>query len=313
MIVRNIKLRNENTKITLTTYVIDDSTEMLNGKKRPAILICPGGGYLYCSDREGEPIALSMAAMGYHAFVLRYSSYYDDLSKMSFENGIEPKPVSAHPAPVLDIALAMKCIHEHSNEWLVDTERIAICGFSAGSHNCAMYSVYWNKPLITDYIGVKKGLRPAAAILSYGVSDNTIRPGEMPAILDLPLENAYKIALFGNDNPSDEDRIAVSPALLVDADTPPTFLWTTTADGLVPPEQTILMAEGLAKHQIPFEMHIFESGSHGLALAKQSTAAARSNIMPDVAVWISLAETWLQKRFALPLPEYTIWDKPLTD
>ena len=61
--------------VTLTTYLIDDSRELMNGRKRPAILICPGGAYMFCSDREAEPVALRFMAMGYHAFVLRYSVY----------------------------------------------------------------------------------------------------------------------------------------------------------------------------------------------------------------------------------------------
>ena len=70
-----IQLYPQNENVTLTSYIINDSVEMLNGKKRPAILICPGGGYLDLSDREAEPVALKFNAMGYHAFVLRYSVY----------------------------------------------------------------------------------------------------------------------------------------------------------------------------------------------------------------------------------------------
>ena len=74
-----IYLYKDRTDVTLTTYVLDDSREMLNGGKRPAVLICPGGAYLSCSDREGEPVAMAFAAMGYHAFVLRYSTYGEHL------------------------------------------------------------------------------------------------------------------------------------------------------------------------------------------------------------------------------------------
>ena len=69
-----IKLYENREDVTLTTYVLQDSPEMLAGKSRPAILICPGGGYMSCSDREAEPIAMKFASMGYHTFVLRYST-----------------------------------------------------------------------------------------------------------------------------------------------------------------------------------------------------------------------------------------------
>ena len=61
--------------VRLSSYILDDSVEMLDGGKKGAVLVCPGGAYLYCSDREGEPVAMAFAAMGYHAFVLRYSVY----------------------------------------------------------------------------------------------------------------------------------------------------------------------------------------------------------------------------------------------
>ena len=79
-----IYLYKDRTDVTLTTYVLDDSREMLNGGKRPAVLICPGGAYLSCSDREGEPVAMAFAAMGYHAFVLRYSTYGEEAFKTGF-------------------------------------------------------------------------------------------------------------------------------------------------------------------------------------------------------------------------------------
>ena len=309
MLINTIPLREGRKDVTLTTYVLDDSREMLNGKKRPAVLICPGGGYLYCSDREAEPIALRFAAMGYHAFVLRYSVYYKGEDFPEYANELEPRPETAHPAPVQDMGLAMKCIHQHAEEWLVDVDRIAICGFSGGSHNCAMYSVYWNKPLITDFIGVEKGLPPAAVILGYGVSDNrTIE--ENPPVISYPdLLDAYMVALFGEKNPGEEKRRALSPSLLVDEQVPPTFLWATAGDDAVPVIQTVCMGESLVRKHIPMEMHIFEEGGHGLALATQATATALSNIVPEVSVWVDMADKWLQKRFLLPLPALTEWEQ----
>ena len=70
-----IKLYEGRNDVTLTTYVLKDSFDILNGKNRPAVIICPGGGYLTLSEREGEPVAIAFANMGYHAFVLKYSVY----------------------------------------------------------------------------------------------------------------------------------------------------------------------------------------------------------------------------------------------
>lgn len=146
-----IKLHDGREDVTLTTYVLDDSPEMLKGKKRPAVIICPGGAYLNCSDREAEPVALKFATMGYHAFVLRYSVYQEGKGGTpDWSKPMEPKLQCIHPNPMRDIAKAMLYIGAHAVEWLVDMSKVAICGFSAGAHNCAMYSVYWINRLLQN-------------------------------------------------------------------------------------------------------------------------------------------------------------------
>lgn len=83
ILIKDIFLDEHNDNVKLTTYVLDDSSELLDGKKRPAIIICPGGAYLNCSDREAEPVALRFASMGYHAFVLRYHVFLNDPNDFS--------------------------------------------------------------------------------------------------------------------------------------------------------------------------------------------------------------------------------------
>lgn len=308
-----IKLYDGRDDVTLTTYVLDDSPEMLKGKKRPAVLICPGGAYLSCSDREGEPVAMRFAAMGYHAFVLRYSTYME--GQMGFppmNEAPKVKPHCVHPAPMRDIALAMLYIKDHSDAWLVDNDRIAICGFSAGAHNCAMYSVYWNKPLITEFFGeAPERFRPAATILGYTLSDYVLmkEATEMDEMAK-GLFAMSNLAFAGTMDPDDETLVSISPARLVDDATPPMFLWATSGDNLVPVAHTTAMAHALALKKIPFEMHVFEEGDHGLSLATQATAGARNQINGDAMKWTELAERWLEKRFAFDLPESSAWEQP---
>lgn len=312
MITEKIFLREGRQDVTLTTYVVDDSAEMMGGLRRPAVLICPGGAYVNCSAREGEPVALRFAAMGYHAFVLHYSHYMDEEGFPDMAGGpLVPKPERTHPAPVQDIGLAMRCIHTRAGEWHVDTERIAVCGFSAGSHNCAMYSVHWDKPMITDFVG--GAYRPAAALLCYGISDYLGKASDDLTSTDPALGKAANIALFGTETPDDALRRQCSPARLISQSTPPTFLWATVEDALVPVGQTLAMAQGLTEQKIPYELHVFEGGPHGLSLATQASAASQTAIRPDVACWIDLAECWLLCRFALPLPQMTAWEKMISE
>lgn len=308
MISEKLYLYQDREDVTLTTYVLEDSPEMLKGKKRGAVLVCPGGAYLFCSDREGEPIAMAFANMGYHVFVLRYSVYFEgkavDFEKWQ-QDAAQKKPIpvnpnSVYPNPLRDIGKAMLTIHDHAEQWHVDTEKIAICGFSAGGHNCAMYSVYWNQPVITEFFNRNAAcFKPAASILAYPLTDYI---SMKDATFDDPqakgLFHLVNIAYLGSDQPDDDLLHEVSPARLVHKQTPPTFIWSTAADGLVPIRQSTLMADALAQHNIPFEVHIFEKGEHGLSTATQSSAGTNELIDSDAAKWLPLCDAWLHKRFA---------------
>lgn len=294
MRVETIRLYKDREDVTLTTYVLQDSPEMLNGKKRPCVLICPGGAYLSLSDREAEPVALRFAAMGYHAFVLRYS--------------VDGR--GSYPAPMLEIGMAVLCIHEHAEEWLVDTEKIALCGFSAGAHNVSMYATNWQREVFQEYFGKNADkLKPAAVLLGYTLSDYVYMK-EAKADME-PMEKqmfaASNKSFLGSEDAQEELLIKASPARFVTESVPPTFLWATAADRLVPVQHTIRMAHALADKKIPFELHIFEEGDHGLSLAIQASAMAETEINETAAQWIPMAENWLRKRFALPLPEKSPW------
>lgn len=307
MLTQAIELYEGRPDVTLTTYVWSDSPVLLDGRKRPAVLICPGGAYLGCSDREGEPVALRFAAMGYHAFVLRYSTYSDGapgfLPLTRDVRDLPVNPKSVHPAPVRDIAKAFLIMREHAEEWRVDTDKVALCGFSAGAHNCAMYATYWHDPLVYRHFDFEPAVfRPAAAILSYGIFDYHLMFGEITDPFAQAMSEAASIALFGTKSPTDAMLDATSPAFRVTENMPPTFLWATSADELVPAENTARMALALAQARVPFEVHIFEEGLHGLGLADQASSGSLLELNADAEKWIGLVDAWLKKRFALPLP-----------
>ena len=292
-------LHDDRKDVTLTTYLWDDSRELTGGKKRPAILICPGGGYFTCSDQESEPVALRFAGLGYHTFVLRYATYTEGGPFPDISKPIPVKERDLHPAPLRDVGDAMRFICAHAEAWQVDTERIAVCGFSAGGHNAAMYATRWQEDPANP--------RPAAAILSYALTDYVFKsayesrqdPGSQAFF------HASDTAFLGTPTPTAAQLEDVSPARHVSKDTPPTFLWATAADPLVPVQHTLLMAAALAEAKVPFEVHVFEQGNHGLSLADQASAGALSQCNADAAGWAELAGKWLLKRFALKLPEKT--------
>ena len=244
---------------TLTTYVLDGE------KNRKAVLICPGGGYEFVSPREGEPIALAFNAAGYHAFVLNYSV----------------KPY-AHPQPLLDVSRAMCIIRDNAEAWRVNPEKIAVCGSSAGGHLAASLGIYHNDTEILNTLSVPEGKnKPTGRILCYSVISSgefahrgsfTALTGDAPALLD-------KMSLEKHVTPQ----------------TPPTFLWHTVTDDAVPVENSMMFASALRKNGVPFELHLYPTGGHGLSLAVEETADFDGQIIPHVATWIDLACKWMEE------------------
>ena len=305
MIHQTLRLYESDADATLTAYVIGTQGILREAGRRPAVLICPGGAYLSCSDREGEPIALAFSAMGYQAFVLRYHTCAGaDREYTGANGGLTERSDCRYPGPMYDVGQAILTIRDHAEEWMVDCEKIILCGFSAGAHNAAMYSVKWNSPMMAErFGGAGELLRPAAAILCYTLSDYVYLAQAPQEKYERDMFRDSMAVYLGTERPSEEQLREVSPCLHVTSDTPPMFLWATAEDRTAPVQHTLRMAAALADKKVPFEMHIFESGEHGLALATQATSISRYMIDEAAAQWIGLAETWIKKRFALPLPE----------
>ena len=248
----------------LTSYVPNQMTE-IKPKVRPAIIICPGGGYEYLSPREGEPVALRFVSAGYAAFVLEY-----DIN-------------TAHPEPLMQACMAVKYLRENAQKYGIDKEHIAVIGFSAGGHLAGSLATLYGEEEITSRLGAEAALlRPDAAILSYPVitmekgvthegSKNVITGGSAALQKKLSLETA------------------------VNAHSSPAFIWHTRPDDCVPAENSYRMALAYQRAGVPYELHVFERGCHGLSLADiEVYDEGNANILPEVAVWLPLALTWLK-------------------
>lgn len=133
-------------------YCLDNSEEVIPDYARPSVLVIPGGGYEMTSDREAEPIAMQFLAAGYNTFVLRYS--------------VKP---SVFPVALLEAAEAMKQIREHAAEWHVDTNAIAVIGFSAGGHLAANLATSASDEVIAAHGYDPDAVRPNGLMLAYPV------------------------------------------------------------------------------------------------------------------------------------------------
>lgn len=253
---------------SLTAYLLD-TISVAPGKRRPAVIVIPGGGYSRRSDREREPVAMRFLAMGYHALILDYS--------------VSP---SRFPVSLRELALAVALVREHAEEWHVDPEGIFVCGFSAGGHLACSLGTYWQDPLAWEAVGkTAEAVRPSGLILCYPVitAGEYCHPGSF-------------VELLGPDA-LQEARDAASLELHVTGQMPPVFLWHTVEDGSVPVENSLLLASALRKSGVEFELHIYPHGVHGLSLANEETGGARPElIVPGCQTWISLVQSWIENR-----------------
>ncbi|MGI6538195.1 MAG: alpha/beta hydrolase [Caldicoprobacterales bacterium] len=255
----------------LATYILEGTSELNADKKRASVLICPGGGYAYTSDREAEPVAMRFLAAGFNAFILRYRT-----------------APSRHPKPLLDLSRAMWIIRENADKWNLDPEKIAVCGFSAGGHLAASLGVFWNELYISEAIGMPEGInKPNGLILGYPV----ITSGKYA-------HRGSFSNLLGRDATA-EQKEGMSLELHVKNQVPPTFLWHTFHDLAVPVENSLLFAQALRQSGIPFELHIFPDGPHGLSLCDEETAVNNPDLInPHAANWMPLCIEWLKELFS---------------
>lgn len=271
MRIEKINLLNENTEHgfmpTLTAYLVDGNPDVT--EIRPAVIVMPGGGYGYVSYREAERIALFYNAAGFHSFILDYC--------------IAPHK---HPLPIMNAAKSIEIIRENAGDWKVDPEKIAVCGFSAGGHLAASISTMWNDEEIFGSDKEKNLLhRPTATVLSYPVitSGDYAHKGSFKNLIGEPENELW-------EKYSLENR--------VDEDTPPAFLWHTYDDTVVPVENSMLYASALRKFNIPFEMHIYPDGQHGMSRVSDETyweVPQYSRKYP----WMEASVEWLYLQFGI--------------
>lgn len=256
-------------KSQLSFYIQESYPETYGDRRRPLVLICPGGGYEHISVREGEPIAFQFLAAGCHAAVLQYDVAGD---------GME------HPLPLMELAWAVGYVREHADEYAIDRNKIVIAGFSAGGHLAASLGCFWDKEWLAELTGMNKDrYRPNGLILGYPV----ITSGEYA-------HRGSFAKLMGN-RASDELLELLSLEKQVTDKVPPVFMWHTFEDASVPLENSLLFANALRRAGVSLEYHVFPHGIHGLALAtKETTMLDKNAVEPQCEQWISLCKNWMK-------------------
>ncbi len=256
--------------VTLELMIHQSSRELTKGK-RPAMIVFPGGGYAYTSDREAEPIASAYFAEGYNCFILRYIC------------GEKAKIAN----PLYDAAAAIAHVRMNAEEYCINPDKIAVVGFSAGGHLAGFIATQWHRKEISEKLGIDTELcKPNAAILGYPVITQNV-PSHCVSFNNLlGEERTDELNSMGN---LDEN---------VDERTCPCFIWHTAKDSSVPVANSLAMARALTDKGIGCELHIFPMGDHGLSRATAETApdwASRAYTIPYVARWVRWSVLWLEQ------------------
>lgn len=252
-------------------YLPYNMTEMHHeNRKRPCMVVCPGGGYGMCSQRESEPIALKFLQEGFNVFVITYS-------------------VAPHrfPTQLRQVAALMELIYKNADAWNCDTSKIAIIGFSAGGHLAAHYSTMFDCDEVREVFPESKSVN--ASVLCYPVisaEEVTAHMGSFENLLGHKPENQAEIDYFSCDKK-------------VKATTPPAFLWHTAEDSCVPLKNSLLYAEALWRNKVPVELHVYPFGGHGLSTCDSQTIDDMTSVYDYNSVWVPAVKKWLKLIFEL--------------
>jgi acetyl esterase/lipase len=230
-----------------------------------AIVVCPGGGYAGLAPHEGAGYAEWLAENGIAGIVLKYR-----LGSKGYH----------HPAMLNDAARAVRLTRSKAAEWKIDPKRIGIMGSSAGGHLASTLVTHFDAGKADAADPVERfNSRPDIGILCYAVI--SMGPNT---------HGGSKTNLLGKE-PAPELVELLSNEKQVTKDTPPCFIWHTWDDNAVKVENSLDFAAAMRKAGVPFDLHIYQKGPHGIGLSIGKNGAAPGEVHPwakDLLVWLKL-------------------------
>lgn len=266
MIYEKIFLDENDENVYLEAYAPDKTQNFV----RDGVLVIPGGGYeQVCSDREGEPIAFDFIQKGCAAFVLHYSV----------------KDKALFPRPLIEASKAMKYIKDNATHYGIDPERVFATGFSAGGHLCASLGILWHRKEIYDSVPMEYGYnKPKGIMPIYPVVSAMV-----------PTHAGSFNNILGKDNPSEEEKTKYSLEFSVDENSSPAFIVHTSDDNAVPVFNALALANAYASKNMQFELHIYKTGAHGMALANEITSGGADGWNNKTnGSWTYFAREWMK-------------------
>ncbi len=259
--MNKVKLWEKNTPYFCTEYGQEEPTLvpylLQDGKTHPCIIVFAGGGYDHRAYHEGEPVAQWLNTIGFHAFVLEYRL----------------RPYT-HDAMVSDAVRSVRLVRYRAEAFGIDPNKIGVLGFSAGGHLAYMTALRYKDGSVNpeDPTDSVSG-RPDFAVACYAVASFE------------KFAHMGTAECFLGEGFTTLDLHTFSAEQNVTPDTPPMFLWHTAGDEVVPVENSLNMAKALRANRVPFSLHIYPNGGHGLGLA--ADIPLTSNWTKDLKAWLS--------------------------
>ncbi|ASD31138.1 alpha/beta hydrolase [Lactiplantibacillus plantarum] len=271
MEIRTLALKTpEGQPFTMWIYQHDQFTLFPDDRQWPLALIFPGGGFAGYSEREVEAVALKFIAKGYQAAVVKYNLTSDG---------------PFYPTAATIGLAALSYVKRHAQELNADSDHVVVSGFSAGGHLVAVMTALGAQSEFLNNHGFEETkLVPFAQILSYPVIDLTMGfPTSQHEMMAVTTDESYWHAQE-----------------LVTSQTPPTFIWATRTDELVPVVNSLVYLAALGEHNVPFESHIYAAGVHGLAFGDLADSRYHhpEDVVPRVQNWFPMALGWLRTLYA---------------
>jgi acetyl esterase/lipase len=274
LVIERILLNEALESVTLTAYIQTNAINLVaasqlesdtqNGLNRPAVIICPGGGYLSLAEDEAEYVALQFLAKGYQSFVLNYSI---------------GAPYASFPAPFLDLAAAVICVRERADRYAINPNQISVLGLSNGGHVASILGTLWQTSIFPDKLA-----RPDAMLLGFPLFD--LADFETKLLEKNPMYTHFiemmATATLGTKSFLVSEASIWNSIDAISEHTIPTFIWSYMTDEMVGQSQIDAFTTALKANHIQYESLILTDGQHGAVISKTNSG------------WLESAVQWLE-------------------
>jgi acetyl esterase/lipase len=277
MIYEVIKLKEKfpvlTTDATLTTYCLERMTEMRNDSPKKAVIVIPGGGYTFVSQREAEPVVIKFLAEGFNVFLLDYT--------------VTKKQKFVYPYPLVEVFAALAHIRRNAERYNILKDHISLIGFSAGGHLAVSCAEYWQEDYYAKYLGVtNEEIKVNGVVAAYAVITGEEPNYHGETIRNISQNKSELIEYFTLNKH-------------ITKDFPPAFIWTTAEDTIVPPINSKLLADALEEKGIKHQFVLYQHGDHGLSTAESylfdDATPEFLDYIKDVKSWVKLSADFLKE------------------